>query len=41
MSRENSIISGNSVIRQTEIIRRRMGDIKIDLNRKIHGKITY
>lgn len=38
MSRENSIISGNSEIRRTEIIRR-MGRLEIDLNRKIQAGI--
>jgi len=35
MSRENSAISGNSVIRQTEIYRKRMVRLKIDLKREI------
>jgi hypothetical protein len=39
MSRENSVISGNSVIRQTEIYRKRMVQLKIDLKRKIKEKI--
>lgn len=39
MSRENSVISGNSVIRQTEIYRKRMVRLKIDLKREIKEKI--
>jgi len=35
MSRENSIISGNRVIRQTEIYRKMMVRLKIDLKREI------
>jgi hypothetical protein len=35
MSRENSILSGNSIIRHTEIYRKRMVRPKIDLKREI------
>jgi hypothetical protein len=35
MSRENSTLSGNSVIRQTEIYRISMVRLKIDLKREI------
>ena len=35
MSRENSILSGNSVIRHTEIYRISMVRLKIDLKREI------
>jgi hypothetical protein len=39
MSRENSVISGKSTIRRTEIYRKMMVQLKIDLKREIKEKI--
>jgi len=39
MSRENSILSGNSVIRHTEFYRKRVVRLKIDLKREIEEGI--